>query len=330
MEQLTLLESTEGEISKQKKDYPDIIYFHSDFDGICSAAVLLKFFDKNIELKPVNYAIKKSWLKKDLSNSAVVDFLFNPSARWWFDHHSTTFIDEGIKEKYVKTENRRWDITYKSCPSLILDVLSENHDVTDIRKQFKEWIHWADIIDSAGYSSPGEVIKSSEPCILINQALSQTRKYNIRVFIVNEIVKGKTPAEIANNIIIKSLWSRFRDRQEIALNYIKENMKITKGVGVCDLTKYNIPFIRYGTYYFNIDIKYSIMAYKPEWSNTFLLSLSKNPWLVTDTDFIDLGVIAKKFGGGGKKNIGSISFNDINYCQSTMKEIVNILNSKKK
>lgn len=71
------------------------IYFHKDFDGFVATALFLKINEEShllgadsVVLKPVNYELKKTWLKTMLERpNVVIDFLYHPKADWWFDHH---------------------------------------------------------------------------------------------------------------------------------------------------------------------------------------------------------------------------------------------------
>ena len=87
------------------------VYFHKDFDGVCSAALFSEILESfsfcsrgEIALIGVDYDIKSEWRSRSLSSpNAVLDFLFHPEANWWFDHHASTFPDKRAKRKYRQT-----------------------------------------------------------------------------------------------------------------------------------------------------------------------------------------------------------------------------------
>lgn len=303
---------------------PSRIIFHSDFDGICSAALLGKFFaNHEIIFEPVNYSIKPYWLNRRLENAAVVDFLFHPEALWWFDHHSTTFINEEIKRLYSPSPNHRWNTGYGSCPMLILDVLNESADVSALKSSYHEWIEWSEIIDSAKYSSPQQAILGEEPCVLLNQALSTTASLKLRELMVHKIIKGITPKELSQEADVKNLWEKFRKQQEIGLNVIKNKLEIINTIGYCNIIGTKAPFIRYGIYYFSPKLPYSLIVYDSKIKkHRYSISISRNPWIETTIPQLDLGVLARKYGGGGRTHVASVSSDEIDDCKRLAKQIL--------
>jgi hypothetical protein len=286
---------------------PRRLIFHEDFDGICSAAILMRFFGQELQLEPVNYSIKTRWLARDLSEVAVVDFLYHPTALWWFDHHVTSFINDDLKESYRPDARHRWDITCPSCPSLILTVLGESTNVDDLRSLFREWIVWSDIIDSAQYLSPHQAVLGENPCILLNQALSESRSLELRRYMVRKIANGARPDELMLDKEVQPLWTQFRQRQLAGLKAIEKRLQVIGPVGYCDLTDIAVPFVRYGLYLFAPDILFSVMAYKSaRGSAPYMISLSANPWRTNGTSLVNLGDLARKYGGGGRETVGSI------------------------
>lgn len=103
-----------------KRNVLPIAFVHgADFDGMCCAALLNKYFDNQIEIHPLNYGDKE--LKSDTAfldafdvknrDVYVCDFHFKPSLlkkvvdlshlTTWLDHHKSA-IDEIIKTSWYK------------------------------------------------------------------------------------------------------------------------------------------------------------------------------------------------------------------------------------
>lgn len=307
---------------------PETIVFHEDFDGICSAALLLRYFGTDTRIEPINYAVKNRWLKRNLSRAAVVDFLYHPDALWWFDHHVTSFINENLKTSYIADARHRWDVKYRSCPPLILDVLQESIDTSSLRDEFREWVRWSDIIDSALYNSPHQAVLGEDPCILLNQALSESRSFDLRRSIVRRIVEGESPKEIIQAEDIEMLWKRFREKQLLALHIMEEKIRIFDSVALCDITRARLPFVRYGVYLSAPNVLYSVMAYTANRGlEQYYISLSVNPWRTSTLPHANLGYLAKKYGGGGRETVASIPLKDQMTCSRIAEEIATILAS---
>ena len=79
------------------------IHYHRDFDGLASAAILAwclreRFGLAEVGWKGINYDRKRDWPTfGEGTEFAIVDFHFHPAAAYWFDHHPTTFLDEGLR-----------------------------------------------------------------------------------------------------------------------------------------------------------------------------------------------------------------------------------------
>jgi hypothetical protein len=57
------------------------LYYHRDFDGVVSAALLLALSPQKPDLHPVNYDISSQWSSMKFRRpTGVVDFLFHPDA----------------------------------------------------------------------------------------------------------------------------------------------------------------------------------------------------------------------------------------------------------
>ncbi len=82
------------------------IYFHNDFDGRASAAVMLAFLrsrgDDIEHYIPIKYDVIPKWIddkfleknklfKGKHSPAIIVDFPYHPQAAFWFDHHIRPF-----------------------------------------------------------------------------------------------------------------------------------------------------------------------------------------------------------------------------------------------
>jgi hypothetical protein len=288
------------------------IYFHRDFDGICSAALfaeiirdILSLERDSFQFQAVDYDRKSKWLSDTLKKpNAVLDFLYHPDATWWFDHHTSAFPDYKTKRQYKNGPHHFWDTSFGSCPSLIkyhflkkLPLLSSSNLAT-----FDEWIHWSDKIDSADYTSPREPIEIEHPCLQINATLSIDYSRDYLEFLINQI-RGKTPLEIASQRSVHSKFLKYKKNRDTELEILKNLLEVRdSSVAYFDQSQYDIPFQRYASYYFFPSVNYTIGVYKR--GHGYSISVGKNPW----KNFVseNIGNICKRYGGGGRKDVGAI------------------------
>ncbi|GAA0370905.1 hypothetical protein [Bacillus horti] len=126
------------------------IYFHKDFDGLASAALLSKILEKSgtylsYDYFPIDFDVRDEWLSHSLRRpAAVLDFFYHPEVSYFFDHHATSFIDHIHKVNYVETDTIILDTSFKSTPSILKYKFSTVFNF----EPFKELIRWSDIIDN--------------------------------------------------------------------------------------------------------------------------------------------------------------------------------------
>lgn len=286
------------------------VFFHQDFDGICSAAVFLASVSGTgvgsglyVELVPVDYDVKPTWAGKDLpKRSAIVDFLYHPAADWWFDHHPSTFLKAEWEASFRSDDRHVWNTRYKSCPSLILDSLRDEVLRTDLKARFQEHIVWSDIIDSAEYSSPTQVVLAAEPALRINLSLAVDADTSYLAFLV-KCLEGKCLDEVAKHEEVSRRYEKAMEWQKATISYMEMVAEVRKGVAFFDLTERDGLFHRYAPYYVWPEIKFVVAVYVN--GQGFRITLSSNPW--REHDGPDLGALCEQYGGGGHRRVGGVA-----------------------
>lgn len=276
------------------------LYFHKDFDGIVSAALLTVIFNKlkmyhKYKYIPVDYNIMNSWLNFELDKpAAVLDFLYHPKAKYFYDHHTTTFLDSNHKRIFSKNRNCYWDQTFKSTPSIIKSVYSDIFDFLP----YMELIYWADTIDSAEYSSPKDLYNCSIRYISLNKLIGHYNDNAEIIEVVKAIVDNKIDLYLADRS--KLLNDICKEEKEIML-LLKRRLNIKNNICLFDHIGIK-GFHRYLPYYYYPDINYTIAIYNKD--ENYNVSIGYNPWKKNNK--INLGEIAKKYGGGGRHNVAGI------------------------
>ncbi|MGD1102038.1 MAG: hypothetical protein ABSA59_08210 [Terriglobia bacterium] len=286
------------------------VFFHQDFDGICSAAVFLASVSGTgvgsglqAQLVPVDYNVKPNWAETDLpKQSAIVDFLYHPAADWWFDHHPSTFVKAEWEASFRSDDRHVWNTRYKSCPGLILDSLRDGVLRTDLKARFREHVIWSDIIDSAEYSSPAQVVQAIEPALRINLSLAADADPPYLVFLV-KCMEEKPLDEVARLGEVSRRYEKAMEWQKVAISYMEKVAEVTKGVAFFDLTKRDGLFHRYAPYYFWPQIKFVVAVYAN--GQAFRITVSSNPWGTHGGP--DLGALCEQYGGGGHRRVGGVA-----------------------
>lgn len=299
------------------------IYFHRDFDGITSAALLTKIFTglnmyDEFEYTPVDYDIKDKWLETGLKQpSAVLDFLYHPEAVYYFDHHTTSFIDEADKYSFVETDSRFWNPKFKSTPSLLEFKFKSYFNFYD----YADLIKWSDIIDSAEYSSPKDLYDYNNPYILLNKLISYYYSDTSRILeILEAILCNKIDLFLSKHLMI---INKIHENEMKNINLVKSKMIVSDNICFFDQSMVSIGFQRYLSYYFYPEIDYTIAIYKK--AQNYSISVGYNPW--KNENPIDLGEIATIYGGGGRHNVAGIITETHNGALTIAANICNALSS---
>src|SRR5678815_401249 len=151
------------------------IYYHRDFDGMVSAAVLACILQERgeaVDWESVNYDQRRDWKAFGRDRRfAIVDFHFHPRAEFWFDHHPTTFLTPELRETYAPSDRWCWDESSPSCPPLILKHAAR-HWGYEAPERFLEMARWSDIIDAARYENVEQAVFGDAPALRVARSLT--------------------------------------------------------------------------------------------------------------------------------------------------------------
>ena len=305
------------------------LYFHNDFDGIASTAILMNFLkakgDKIAAFYPVQYPINfKAWEKISFKKpTIIVDFIYHPKAKIWFDHHPTAFIKDSWRKNFRAKKLLRWDCDYKSCSSLILDSLKKDFKFRP-KKFLLELAKWSDKIDKFAFKNPRESISFKKPAMKLFLLLDN---FSVSKKILGKIIKSLATKPLRETSKIKELKLLFKkiDKEiKKSWTFYRKNIKISNKVAFINETENNCLKIRPIFSYLSFKAPYSIIF--NEKSKSFGLTVGKNPWKKIN-DSIHIGnFLRKNYGGGGHQNIGGVNFPTKTKALKAIKEIENFLN----
>lgn len=307
------------------------IYFHNDFDGVASAALMKEFLEKRGEgIK--NYFLvdyvkisNKSWARKKFRNPVViVDFLYHPQAAFYFDHHQTTFLKKEWQKKFRRDRCHRFGKNYYSNYHLVVDSLEKDFNFRPSR-YFRELIKWADIIDGARYDSAEQAVKLKEPALQMRDFIRHNMYKNSVLINLIKILGKQSLRQITNRSEIKS-FVRNRNKNTIsALKFYRKNLQIFSRIGFLDLSKEGVIFLRYVPYFLYPQLFYCLILLKQK--RKFGLMVGFNPWQKIKNK-IDIGeFLRRRYGGGGRTTVGGIAnIRNKKRAQRIVEEIVGFLN----
>lgn len=285
------------------------LYFHSPcFDGIVSAVLAWDFLETKqgwirIELHPVNYGLRSSWLTSSLEEPcAIVDFHFHPQAEFWADHHLTTFINEDVRKDFARRKQPTivYDDRADSCAGLLWDHLARAFDYRNPR--YEEMVRWANKIDAARYESVSEVIFPEAPALRISLGLASGSGDKYCKWLAQEL-RGKTLDRVASIPQVRAKYEHALSLIQTGLDRFQKAAKLeSDGIVVFDVDAREAIVSRYAPYYFFPNARYSAGIIR--WGEVAKITAMRNPW--REFESVEIGKICEGLGGGGHRRVGSI------------------------
>ncbi len=287
-----------------------LILHYPCFDGLVSAAIAWDFLETregwSIErLEFVNYDRSRTWLDCPLpAAAAVVDFLYHPGARFWADHHGTTFLDDEARRDFEHRAGGRfllYDKASSSCAMLLWNRLA---DQSSDPARYGEMARWADRIDAARYDSVDEaVFGRSNAAIEINLSLSvdADRDYGETLL---RAMRTDDVRRIAARDDVRTRVERARIRTEKGLALVRDRIRLAPGdIAVLDAEPPDgVSVNRYSPYVCFPNARYSVALTRT--GTDARLTAMRNPW--RNFQSVDLGAIFRDYGGGGHQRVGSV------------------------
>ena len=313
------------------------IYFHNDFDGRASAAVMLNFLERRgdaIERYiPVEHGIP--WIEKKLAPSPkrnpaiVVDFPYHPEAKFWFDHHETAFKKEEWRRKFRQTKPQsrtsslrgrfhHWDPKAPSCCGQIVKALQKSFGYKPPR-HIVELAKRLDITDSASYRSARQAIEKKEPAFQIEQFVDEMKGKDALVWLINALSK-KPLAVVAKMPEIQRSTNAFRKRQKAILAFYRKELCIHGAFGFIDISRSGSES-RFMPYYLYPSIRYALTLKKGNTEN-FRLSFSASSWRRKENKMHIGRFMRDNFGGGGHHDAGGAEFKSRALAEKAAEKII--------
>lgn len=298
------------------------LYYHDDFDGMASGAVMLNFLrsrgDDIISFNPIDYTpeLNENWAKHKFKKPFIlVDFRYHPAASWWFDHHETSFdkpANSSWQKTYQNNSTHHRDPEFKSCCSLVLAHLIKKQNYNP-PEHIQELARWLDIIDGAAYKYLRDVIESKVAPLKLRTYLFYEKSKSRRFKFLNDLAFKPMSDIMAQGHIVKKVKKADTDIK-IVLKNLKKCSVLSEKVIFVDATQISSNVSHYMAYFNYPKHKYSIILEKQE--GYYHLGAGFNRWQ-KDKQCTNIGGLMLKYDGGGHKTVGAVE-------KKSKKEIVKI------
>jgi len=305
------------------------IYYHNDFDGRASAAIILNFLrtrgDDIGRYVPVAFDLKPTWSKLKFSRpTIIVDFIYHPRAAWWYDHHLTSFIKPEWQKSFRPSKLKRWNSKYPSCCSLVLDSLEKDFKF-EPPIYLRELARWLDITDAAGYKTARQAIEFKEPAMQIMNYIDEHSKNNESLaWLIDLLSRFSLRAVMRDPRLVREGKKLIRNHAK-AFTFYKKHIVPQGRVGVIDLGKNKLVDLRFSTYYLYPRLVYNLIV--KDSADGFRFSVGTNPWRRSKDKTVNIGRLLKRYGGGGHRMVGGLLIQSKTQKEKIIQEIITILNS---
>jgi oligoribonuclease NrnB/cAMP/cGMP phosphodiesterase (DHH superfamily) len=316
------------------------IYFHSDFDGVASAAVMLDFLrsrgDDIEHYVPVGYHLLPEWLKEDFfanhklfkgkrNPAIVVDFLYHPQAVFWLEHHPTTFQKESWRRNFRPSKSRYWGAKYQSCCHLVVDVLAKNFGYR-VPRHLRELARWLDVIDGANYKSVRQWLEMKEPALQIDAFVDETEGSEANtVWVIKELSRHLLKEIIKQRRVGDALRSAKSKLGKAIKFYEGNTIRRGKHTTFIDLTRGGKGLSRFKFLaYLHPRVLYAVRLFRKD-DGLYHVGAGVNLWRKSENR-INIGNLMTRYkGGGGHKGVGAAEFKSKKAAEKAIREIIGIL-----
>ena len=305
------------------------IYYHGDLDGIFSAILYGKLFTDNganklrFNFTSVNYHLK-DWQTTVLPKAAdthiaVVDFLYNPTADVWYDHHQGGL---GVHTLDQVTTLGAYNDTAPSCAQVIYN--QEGRDNYKDETLVKKVVEDVNMVDYAMYPTIEHVYNSISWSPMLRMALLE--QGNDEFF--NEIIRmGIFDRTFFYKLLDGKLpWSaewryvKYKHALEIGYEKFKKVAQIKENV----VHYTDPPYVktdRYFAYKFEPSADFTVYVKDFTWrGHGAHVGVSKNPWKPKKN--INLKELAETYGGGGHQDVAGITCTSLEEAEGIKTKIL--------
>jgi hypothetical protein len=300
------------------------VYLHFPcFDGVVSAVLASEYLHRKYgfdygPIIPVNYDERDTWLARELTQpAAVVDFLYHPQARFWADHHATTFLSPELEAQFLA--NVTGELLYDAQAPSCADVIWRRSYRLLREPRFREMVEWARRIDSASYKSVQDAVMGDTPALRISRSFLDDSSADYCSFLV-EALRSSSLEEVAALPRVDAAYKRVKR----AMLSGQKRFRKAAHLEADKIVVFNIRnpgeavFSRYAPYLEYPDARYSVGIL--ETGDGAKITAMRNPWRRFKS--VPLGKIFNAYGGGGHQRVASVLLKDTGEAKDMLASIL--------
>jgi hypothetical protein len=291
--------------------------YHRDYDGVVAAAMVQATTPTVLDLVPVQYTPNLNWTERSLPpNTGIVDFLYHPDATLWLDHHATTFPSEAAHLSFRPDPFHVFTPDAASCPGVIVGL-----PWFEGGEHWDDYVHWADIIDGAAYTSPAQANDLANPHILLSHVIADLIDPDSLAIVIRAI-PGKSAAEVLELPDLQSSRARLLRDDVLIRQLLATLLRVKGGVTVLDQSDLALPYQRYLAYERHPATRYGIGLYRS--GDAIIVSVGENPW--NERGPVHLGELCREFGGGGRRATAGVPMLSVEAARELAMRLADRLN----
>lgn len=286
------------------------VVYHADVDGICCAALYLKYIINNkinYRLYPVmsysrgekfNELVTKLNLGEN-DTLSIFDFEDHRQSTFWVDHHP----NKDLGHKPVINDETIYDPAAYSAFQLLFNYLKKNRAECNTNILLPELVKSINMIDAALYQDVNFVFTNASPIMIIRAYLERIQPNDM---IFNRIVEVlvNTEFDLDETIAILNLDASVIDDLRGDVMKAKQNMEVYNKISVIRQRRTG-QFPRYSEAFIRPDVKYNIRI-SSVWNKRWHLQVAFNRWHSEKND-LHIGRFLANLDyvkGGGHYNVG--------------------------
>ncbi len=263
--------------------------------------------------------------------NAVVDFRYIADERlhWWFDHHKSAFATEEDRRHFEQdvSGKKYFDPSAPSCAGFLAAALARDHGFE--HAEFQELIRWADIIDSARFSSPRMAVELKEPALRLMTWIENSTSFDERTEVILRLTREPLGELVKAPFISKGL-EPLLERHWRTVEAVKKRHRLEGAVVWCDMT--DEPLLgmnKFTPYHLQPNAKYAVIVTRSD--SRSKVSVGYNPWAPAEEREHDIASLCERYGGGGHAVVGAISLarDQAGRAVAIGREIVETLNRER-
>jgi hypothetical protein len=167
----------------------------------------------------------------------------------------------------------------------------------------EDLIHWADVIDSAAFRTPGEALDRTNPILRFAAVVERHGDERLLTDLVPRLERERL-AVVAQSKEVGQRYEKLVEPHERFVRRVKERAERRGRVVFVDLTDEPLETIgKFVTYALHPEAVYSVLVGRTK--RGVKISVGYNPWSGQPCD-VDISAICARYGGGGHPVVGAI------------------------